>query len=284
VLEGLNPQQREAVLHPDGPELVIAGAGTGKTRVLTTRIAWLIEERGVHPDEILAFTFTNKAAREMQERVHRLVPGAAGRSWIGTFHATGVRLLRREGSRLGFDRWFTIFDADDSRTLIKRLLKRENADPKQFSPLFDGGSLFQRALRRIAGPGYAPPLLLTSAEFRFIVAEQLAGEGLTATRIVIEPEMRNTAPAVCMAALSAAETDPGTILLVLASDHLIRDEPAFHRAVAEGAAAARQGRIVTFGILPDRPETGYGYLELPEAPGTAATPFQIAIRVRRRCE
>jgi DNA helicase-2/ATP-dependent DNA helicase PcrA len=134
VLDGLNPQQREAVVHPEGPELVIAGAGTGKTRVLTTRIAWLIEEQGVHPDEILAFTFTNKAARQMQERVHRLVPHAAGRSWIGTFHATGVRLLRREGSRLGFDRWFTIFDADDSRTLIKRILKRLNADPKQYSP------------------------------------------------------------------------------------------------------------------------------------------------------
>jgi DNA helicase-2/ATP-dependent DNA helicase PcrA len=134
VLEGLNAQQREAVLHPDGPELVIAGAGTGKTRVLTTRIAWLIEEQGVRPDEILAFTFTNKAAREMQERVHRLVPHAEGRSWIGTFHATGVRLLRREGSRLGFDRWFTIFDADDSRTLIKRILKDLKCDPKQYSP------------------------------------------------------------------------------------------------------------------------------------------------------
>ena len=116
MLDGLNPQQRQAVLHPDGPELVIAGAGTGKTRVLTTRIAWLIEEQGVRPDEILAFTFTNKAARQMQERVHRMVPHAAGQSWIGTFHATGVRLLRREGSRLGFDRWFTIFDADDSRS------------------------------------------------------------------------------------------------------------------------------------------------------------------------
>jgi DNA helicase-2/ATP-dependent DNA helicase PcrA len=134
VFEGLNPQQRQAVLHPEGAELVIAGAGTGKTRVLTTRIAWLIEEQGVRPEEILAFTFTNKAAREMQERVHRMVPHAAGRSWIGTFHATGVRLLRREGSRLGFDRWFTIFDADDSRTLIKRILKDVQADPKQYSP------------------------------------------------------------------------------------------------------------------------------------------------------
>ncbi|RKZ16280.1 ATP-dependent DNA helicase PcrA [bacterium] len=134
VLVGLNPQQREAVLHPEGPELVIAGAGTGKTRVLTTRIAWLIEEQGVQPEEILAFTFTNKAAREMQDRVHRMVPHAAGRSWIGTFHATGVRLLRREGSRLGYDRWFTIFDSDDSRSLIKRILKRINADPKQLSP------------------------------------------------------------------------------------------------------------------------------------------------------
>ena len=145
--------------------------------------------------------------------------------------------------------------------------------PKQFSPLFEGGSLFRRTLRRIAGRGYRAPLLLTSAEFRFIVAEQLSEEGLGATRIVIEPQMRNTAPAVCLAALSLAEADPEGLLLVLASDHLIQDEAAFHRAVAEGARAARQGRIVTFGIRPDRPETGYGYLELAEAPGAGAVPF-----------
>jgi len=145
--------------------------------------------------------------------------------------------------------------------------------PKQFSPLFEGGSLFRRTLRRIAGQGFRPPLLLTSAEFRFIVAEQLSDEGLEATGIIIEPEMRNTAPAVCLAALTAAEADPDAVLLVLPSDHLIQDEAAFHRAVAEGARVAAAGRIVTFGIRPSRPETGYGYLELPEPPGAAAVPF-----------
>jgi DNA helicase II / ATP-dependent DNA helicase PcrA len=134
MLEGLNAPQREAVTHPGGPLLVIAGAGSGKTRVLTTRIAWLQQERSVWPDRILAFTFTNKAAREMQERVHRLTPAAEGRAWIGTFHATGVRILRREAERIGYDRHFTIYDADDSRTLIKNLLADLKADPKQLSP------------------------------------------------------------------------------------------------------------------------------------------------------
>ncbi len=145
--------------------------------------------------------------------------------------------------------------------------------PKQFGPLFPGGSLFARTLARIAGAGYRPPLLLTSAEFRFIVAEQLSEAGLQATGFLVEPLMRNTAPAVCLAALTAARTDPQALMLVLPSDHLIGDEPAFHRAVAEGAEAARQGRIVTFGIRPSRPETGYGYLELPAPPGEGAGPF-----------
>jgi mannose-1-phosphate guanylyltransferase/mannose-6-phosphate isomerase len=154
--------------------------------------------------------------------------------------------------------------------------------PKQFSPLFEGGTLFQRTIARIAGQGYAAPLLLTTSEFRFIVAEQLSDAGLETSRtggpkIIIEPEMRNTAPAVCLAALMVAGTDPEALLLVLPSDHLIRDAAAFHRAVEAGAAAARAGRIVTFGIQPDRAETGYGYLELPEplADGTdcKAEPF-----------
>lgn len=134
MLEGLNAPQREAVTHLGGPLLVIAGAGSGKTRVLTTRMAWLQHECGVRPDDILAFTFTNKAAREMQARVHRLTPAAEGRSWIGTFHSTGVKILRREAERIGYSRHFTIYDADDSRTLIKNLLGDLKADPKQFSP------------------------------------------------------------------------------------------------------------------------------------------------------
>lgn len=134
MLEGLNQPQREAVTHPGGPLLVIAGAGSGKTRVLTTRIAWLIEEQGVAPENVLAFTFTNKAAREMRERVDRMVPHADGRCWIGTFHATGVRILRQDGHRLGFDRYFTIYDADDSRALVKSILSDLKMDSKQFSP------------------------------------------------------------------------------------------------------------------------------------------------------
>ena len=147
--------------------------------------------------------------------------------------------------------------------------------PKQFGPLVAGGSLFQRTLSRVAGPDFAPPLLLTTSDFRFIAAEQLSDLGQQATRIVIEPEMRNTAPAVCLAALILAERDPDAVMLVLPSDHTIRDEASFHAAVMAGAAAARAGRAVTFGITPTRPETGYGYLELPEAPGagTSAVPF-----------
>jgi mannose-1-phosphate guanylyltransferase/mannose-6-phosphate isomerase len=149
--------------------------------------------------------------------------------------------------------------------------------PKQFSPLFEGGPLFQRTIARISGQGYAAPLLLTTSEFRFIVAEQVSDAGLEALRIVIEPEMRNTAPAICLAALMVAGTDPEALLLVLPSDHLIRDAAAFHRAVEAGAEAARAGRIVTFGIQPDRAETGYGYLELPEplvdGAGDKAWPF-----------
>ena len=147
------------------------------------------------------------------------------------------------------------------------------AYPKQFSPLFAGGTLFQRTCARIAGQGYAAPLLLTTSEFRFIVAEQLSDAGLDAPRIVIEPEMRNTAPAVCLAALIVAGTDRDALLLVLPSDHLIRDAGAFHRAVKAGAEAARSGQIVTFGIRPDRAETGYGYLELPGPPSDRPEPF-----------
>ena len=138
--------------------------------------------------------------------------------------------------------------------------------PKQFGPLYAGDTLFQQTLLRVAGHNYASPLLLTTSAFRFIVAEQLSDAGRDAARIIIEPEVRNTAPAVCLAALIVAETDPQALMLVLPSDHLISKPDAFHLAVAAGAEAARSGRIVTFGICPTRAETGYGYLELPEAP------------------
>ncbi len=134
MLAGLNAPQREAVLSTEGPWLVIAGAGSGKTRVLTTRIAHLIRELDVPPEAILAFTFTNKAAREMRGRVEREAPQAAGRCWIGTFHATGVRILRREAHRLGYPNSFTIYDAVDTRSLMVSILKDLRADPKQFPP------------------------------------------------------------------------------------------------------------------------------------------------------
>jgi len=134
MLDALNPQQREAVEITEGALLVVAGAGSGKTRVLTTRIAHLVLDHGVDPRSILAFTFTNKAAREMRERVARLAPGFASQAWIGTFHATGARILRREAHRLGYPNEFTIYDADDSRSLLNEILKSHHADPKSFTP------------------------------------------------------------------------------------------------------------------------------------------------------
>ena len=146
--------------------------------------------------------------------------------------------------------------------------------PKQFGQLVQGGSLFRRTLARVAGPGFVDPLLMTNEDFRFIVAEQAAEAGAADARIVIEPEGRNTAPAVCAAAHMVAKTDPDALLLVLPSDHLLSDVEAFHNAVWRGAEAAGEGHLVTFGIRPDRAETGYGYIELPEADGSAAQPFR----------
>ncbi len=145
--------------------------------------------------------------------------------------------------------------------------------PKQFCPLLDGGSLFQRTLDRLDDQGYEDPILLTHQDFRFVAAEQLADAGHAASRILLEPEGRNTAPAICLAALDVAARDPDAVLLVLPSDHLIVDLDAFHRAVAAAAEAARAGQLVTFGITPDRPETGYGYIELPDLLKEGAQPF-----------
>jgi DNA helicase-2/ATP-dependent DNA helicase PcrA len=130
LIASLNPVQREAVMHLEGPLLIFAGAGSGKTRVLTTRIANLIAQRKVWPDRLLAVTFTNKAAREMRERVGRLVEGA-DRMWVGTFHHSAVRMLRRDAERLGLPRSFTIFDEDDSRAALKRVLDELRLDPKK---------------------------------------------------------------------------------------------------------------------------------------------------------
>lgn len=126
----LNQRQHEAILATEGPVLVIAGAGSGKTRVLTERIAHLVGNLGVAPWEILAFTFTNKAAREMKERLERTSPGATESMWVGTFHATGVRILRRHGEAAGLKRDFSIHDADDSSGLVKTILQRHPNDAR----------------------------------------------------------------------------------------------------------------------------------------------------------
>jgi len=118
----LNPAQREAVEHVHGPLLVLAGAGSGKTRVLTMRIAALIDRHGVPPDRIFAVTFTNKAAGEMKHRIGQLLNRDPSGLWIGTFHSLSARLLRREAELLGFTRQFTIYDEDDRLSLIKRLM------------------------------------------------------------------------------------------------------------------------------------------------------------------
>ena len=118
LLEGLNPQQEAAVVHSGGPLLVVAGAGSGKTRVLTRRIAYLMQKRGVAPYEILAITFTNKAAGEMKERVAELVGSVARSMWVSTFHSACVRVLRQEAVRLGYTNSFSIYDQADSLKLI----------------------------------------------------------------------------------------------------------------------------------------------------------------------
>src|SRR6266403_5641193 len=130
----LNPAQREAVEHPGGPLLVLAGAGSGKTRVLTARIAHLITTLQVAPQRVFAVTFTNKAAGEMRTRVAVLLGADPRGLWIGTFHSLAARLLRREAARLGFGSNFTIYDQDDSESLTKRLLEQRGLSPKANPP------------------------------------------------------------------------------------------------------------------------------------------------------
>jgi DNA helicase II / ATP-dependent DNA helicase PcrA len=134
LLEGLNPNQRDAVMHETGPLLVVAGAGSGKTRVLTNRIGYLIAVRHISPFEILAITFTNKAADEMRQRVAKLVGPVAEKMWVSTFHSACVRILRRDAHRLGFGSSFTIYDQQDAVRLTGYVLKDLNVDPKKFPP------------------------------------------------------------------------------------------------------------------------------------------------------
>ncbi|MFF5245859.1 DNA helicase PcrA [Streptosporangium sp. NPDC000095] len=134
LLDGLNPQQREAVVHHGSPLLIVAGAGSGKTRVLTHRIAYLLGERGVQPQEILAITFTNKAAREMKDRVDRLIGPRSAAMWVMTFHSACVRILRREAKRLGFPSGFSIYDQADSQRLMAMVCREMDLDPKRYPP------------------------------------------------------------------------------------------------------------------------------------------------------
>ncbi|MEZ6018080.1 MAG: UvrD-helicase domain-containing protein [Planctomycetota bacterium] len=153
LLEGLNEAQRAAVVHGDGPLLIVAGPGSGKTRVVTSRIAHLVLARGVAPQEILALTFTNKAAREMRERVERVLPSSKG-LWIGTFHGIAARILRRDVEALpGYTRDFTILDTADRNALLKTLVKDLGFDPKRYRPQAIGGWISARKNRAASPDG-----------------------------------------------------------------------------------------------------------------------------------
>ncbi|TNE90679.1 MAG: mannose-1-phosphate guanylyltransferase/mannose-6-phosphate isomerase [Rhodobacteraceae bacterium] len=164
--------------------------------------------------------------------------------------------------------------------------------PKQFTPMIGEETLFQASARRLSGAGFADPVILTNAEFRFIVTEQLSAIGQEPGAVLLEPAGRNTAPAILAAALWLAQDDPDALMLVSPSDHVIPDAEAFHKAVASGVPAARNGKLVTFGVTPDRPETGYGYLELVEEARAQDGPIPLrrfvekpdAVSAQRMCE
>jgi DNA helicase-2/ATP-dependent DNA helicase PcrA len=151
LLAGLNPAQQQAVETTEGPVQIIAGAGSGKTRVLTHRVAYLLAMKKVHPWNILAITFTNKAAREMKERIVQLVGPVAEEIWISTFHSMCVRILRRDIDRIGWSRNFTILDTSDQLTVIRQILKEENLDPKKFEPRVLLGKI-SHAKNHLQGP------------------------------------------------------------------------------------------------------------------------------------
>jgi DNA helicase-2/ATP-dependent DNA helicase PcrA len=131
-LDSLNEPQREGVVNTEGPTMLIAGAGSGKTRVLTFRIAYLIQQKGIDPFNILALTFTNKAAKEMRNRIESVVGSDARNLWMGTFHSVFARILRAEADKIGYPSNFTIYDADDSKSLVKTIVKELNLDEKVY--------------------------------------------------------------------------------------------------------------------------------------------------------
>jgi mannose-1-phosphate guanylyltransferase / mannose-6-phosphate isomerase len=177
---------------------------------------------------------------------------------------------------------------DDERTLITPVILcggsgtrlwplSRKSYPKQFVPLLGADSLFQASARRLSGPGYAAPVVVTTEAFRFIVTEQLAAIGVVPGAVLIEPEGRDTAPAILAAALHLAQGDPNGLMLVAPCDHAIPDAALFRTTVTAGVAAALAGNVVTFGVTPDRAETGYGYLELGEVP-TGPDPRAVPLR------
>ena len=168
LLEGLNPQQSAAVTHAGGPLLVVAGAGSGKTRVLTRRIAYLMARRNIAPYEILAITFTNKAAGEMKERVGELVGSVAKSMWVSTFHSACVRILRQEANRLGYSNTFSIYDSADSQRLITIVAKELNLDPKRY-PARALQSVISNAKNELLSP--QDYLKAASNKFEQIVAD-----------------------------------------------------------------------------------------------------------------
>src|SRR2546423_329000 len=204
-LAGLNPAQREAVLHFEGPMLVLAGAGSGKTRVLTTRIARLIEHHGVDPSRILAVTFTNKAAGEMRERIARLLGEEPKGMWSGTFHAIGARILRSSAPQVGRTHSFTIYDEDDTLGVIKRIMEREGVPQKQWSPKVIAGLISD-----------AKNALVPPAEY-----EKLAMDPVSRAAAKVYRQMEST--------LRAANAVSFDDLLVLPVEIFIKDERTLGR-------------------------------------------------------
>ncbi len=168
-LEGLNAEQLAAVTAPDGPLLVLAGAGTGKTRVLTTRLAHMLLEGRARPGEVLAVTFTNKAAREMNERVEQLLRRPVQGMWLGTFHSIGARILRRHAERVGLESGFTILDTDDQLRLLKQLIEAADLDVKKWPPRILGG-----IIQRWKDRGWAPDHVPTAEYGEFALGRSVA--------------------------------------------------------------------------------------------------------------
>ena len=204
-LAGLNPAQREAVMHFEGPMLVLAGAGSGKTRVLTTRIARLVEHHGVDPSRILAVTFTNKAAGEMRERIARLLGEEPKGMWSGTFHAIGARILRTSAHHVGRTSSFTIYDEDDTLGVVKRIMEREGIPQKQWSPKVIAGLISD-----------AKNALVPPAEY-----EKLAMDPVSRAAAKVYKQMEPT--------LRAANAVSFDDLLVLPVEIFLKDEKTLAR-------------------------------------------------------